>query len=395
MKNSIKTFFYNSYIYCLHVFALIGFVLVVGFFAIRFHFTDVKGVIDSNSQRFEEVVMGKNVKASVVRAGTENGKDILIKNSLDDLSLQMNNLAAKKAVKSKNYCQIDIIGKNAPEAAVKIIENYQKTDSDVLVSKMILAARLRIEAKYSSDVFAVCDNKNVEADDDLISKKYMGIQSATIFPWMDNDQWKTIREAIVKDKDVIDRAAGVVGIEPRLLVSCAIVEQVRLFNSNRELFKKFFEPLKILGNANKISLGIMGIKENTAIETENHLKDKNSPYYLGPEFEHKLDFENEDDADKRYDRLTENTHYFSYLYGAIYLKQMMSQWEKAGYDIKYRPEIVGTLFNVGFPQSQPNANPKVGGSQITVGESKYSFGSLAYEFYYSAELLDAFPYSLE
>jgi hypothetical protein len=71
---------------------------------------------------------------------------------------------------------------------------------------------------------------------------------------------------------------------------------------------------------------------------------------------------------------------------------MLSQWEHAGYDIKYRPEIATTLFNVGFPQSKPNADPKVGGSGIKVGDAEYSFGSLGYEFYYSGELFDAFPY---
>jgi hypothetical protein len=73
----------------------------------------------------------------------------------------------------------------------------------------------------------------------------------------------------------------------------------------------------------------------------------------------------------------------------------MKQWKDAGYDIKYRPEIVGTLFNVGFPQSKPKVNPQVGGSQILAGGQKYSFGSLAYEFYYSGELLYEFPYVVD
>ena len=60
--------------------------------------------------------------------------------------------------------------------------------------------------------------------------------------------------------------------------------------------------------------------------------------------------------------------------------------------MEYRPEIACTLYNVGFAQSKPKADPKVGGSGIAVGDAKYSFGSLGYEFYYSGELLDAFPY---
>jgi len=371
---------------------VVGFVLVVGFFAVRWHWTDVQGSIDANSERFSQALLGKEAQAQSKVLGVENEKNYTDVNSLDDLDFQIKQLSEKKALKAKNYCMIDVIGQYSPGTASKIIKIYQQTDADILASKMILVARIRVEEKNGNSVFAKCDAGNIQTDDDLIGKKYLGAESKTIFPWMDNEQWNTIRQAIVKDKDVIEKASLIAGIEPRLLVSCAIVEQVRLFNSDRELFKKFFEPLKILGNANKISLGIMGIKENTAIKTEGHLKDSNSPYYLGANLQNVLDFENGSGGNNRYDRLTENTHYYSYLYGAIYLKQMMTQWEKAGYDIKYRPEIAGTLFNVGFPQSKPNPNPKVGGSNIDVEGIKYTFGSLAYEFYYSGELIDAFPY---
>jgi len=359
---------------------------------VRWHWTDVQGSIDANSERFSQALLGKEAQAQSKVLGVENEKNYTDVNSLDDLDFQIKQLSEKKALKAKNYCMIDVIGQYSPGTASKIIKIYQQTDADILASKMILVARIRVEEKNGNSVFAKCDAGNIQTDDDLIGKKYLGAESKTIFPWMDNEQWNTIRQAIVKDKDVIEKASLIAGIEPRLLVSCAIVEQVRLFNSDRELFKKFFEPLKILGNANKISLGIMGIKENTAIKTEGHLKDSNSPYYLGANLQNVLDFENGSGGNNRYDRLTENTHYYSYLYGAIYLKQMMTQWEKAGYDIKYRPEIAGTLFNVGFPQSKPNPNPKVGGSNIDVEGIKYTFGSLAYEFYYSGELIDAFPY---
>ena len=392
MNNRFRIFFYYGYKVGLHVFALIGLVLVGGFFAVRFHWTDVKGAIDTNSNRFGQVVLGKQVQAQSSTVAVQDNSDGAA--TISNLDAQINDLTAKKIAKAKNYCDIDVIGQYAPGSAAEIIQAYQQLNSDMLVSRMILAVRIRIEEKNGSSVFANCDNGNVQQIDDVaLNKKYFGAQSATIFPWMNNEQWATIREAIVKDKDVVAKAAAVAGIEPRLLVSCAIVEQVRLFNTDREMYKKFFEPLKILGNANKISLGVMGVKEQTAIDIENHLKDPASPYYLGSEFEHALDYTSGAAADgDRYNRLTEDSHYYSYLYGALYLKQMMTQWEKAGYDIIYRPEIVGTLFNVGFPQSNPNPQPKVGGSEIAVDGTKYTFGSLAYEFYYSGELMDAFPY---
>ncbi|MEI8343802.1 MAG: hypothetical protein WCF93_02550 [Candidatus Moraniibacteriota bacterium] len=393
LNERFRLFFYWGYKVGLHVFAAIGFALVCGFFAVRFHLTDVAGMVDANSDRFGKTLLGSKVVAQAQVLGAESQKTEKVATSINALDFQIKQLAQEKELKVKNYCAIDVIGAFAPGAAWKIIQNYQLLDSDMLASKMILAARLRIEEKNGSNVFDSCDNGNVQIDDSLVAKKYFGAESQTIFPWMGNEQWATIKEAIVKDKDLIDRASTIAGIEPRLLVSCAIVEQVRLFNSQRELFKKFFEPLKILGNSNKISLGVMGVKENTAIETEQHLKDSFSPYYLGPQLSSALDFAAGDPVSQRYQRLTdEKNHYYSYLYGALYLKEMMTQWKNAGFDIDYRPEIIGTLFNVGFPQSKPNPTPKVGGSNIEVEGTKYTFGSLAYEFYYSGELTDAFPY---
>ncbi|MEI8067917.1 MAG: hypothetical protein WCG91_03150 [Candidatus Shapirobacteria bacterium] len=209
--------------------------------------------------------------------------------------------------------------------------------------------------------------------------------------WPDKKEWEVVAASISKDKYLIDKAAAVAKIEPRLIVSNLMVEQLRIFYSQRELYKKYFEPLKILSNSNKISLGVMAIKEQTAMDVEKHLKDKNSPYYLGAEYENMLDYPSQENlGGQRYARLTENSHYYNYLYGALYLKQMMKQWKDAGYDISSRPEIVGTLFNVGFPQSKPNANPKIGGSTVKIDKTEYSFGRLAYEFYYSGELINEF-----
>jgi hypothetical protein len=372
----------------LHAFALVGFVLVGGFFAVRFHLTDVKGAVDSRSDAY-----GKVLGVSITSKNDVSGKP-----SLDQLSQQIENLSKTKEIRQKNLCSIDAIGKVAPINAWNILDAYNKTGSDIIASKMIFAAAVRLrEALRAGEVDACEKNyaKTEISDYEKLQQKYKDKSGQNIFPWMNDQEWKTIEAAIIKDKDKINQAAAVANIEPRLIVASAIVEQVRLFHSQRELFKKFFEPLKILGNSNKISLGVMGVKEQTAIDTENHLKDPSSPYYLGANMEHILDFATEDVAIERYKRLTtEGDYYYSYLYGGIYMKQMMNQWKSAGYDISYRPEIVGTLFNVGFPQSKPNANPKVGGSEITIGDAKYSFGSLAYEFYYSGQLLDEFPFVL-
>ena len=91
----------------------------------------------------------------------------------------------------------------------------------------------------------------------------------------------------------------------------------------------------------------MAIKEKTAIQIENNLKDKNSPYYLGSNFENILDFKTADHSKERYERLTnEHDHFYAYLYGALYIKQVEAQWQASGFDISQRPEIIATLFNI-------------------------------------------------
>lgn len=211
-------------------------------------------------------------------------------------------------------------------------------------------------------------------------------------PWEATEEWQTIEEALRKDEHVIKEAAKQAGVNPRLIVAQVAVEQLRLFTTNRELFKTVFAPLKILGVQSQFSWGVIGIKEETAIQVENYLKDQSSPFYLGKEYEHLLDFKTENHGEERFMRIIdEDNRHYSYLYAGLHLKQLEIQWKNAGHNISNRPEILSTLFNIGFKYSKPNMNPKSGGALITIEGTGYSFGSLAGEFYHSNELVDIFP----
>jgi hypothetical protein len=212
------------------------------------------------------------------------------------------------------------------------------------------------------------------------------------FPLSHTKEWIAFRIAVTKDKAIIDTISKETGISGRLLVSLLVPEQMRLFHSNRALFEKIFEPLKILGNQSQFSWGIFGIKDDTARKIEEHLKNKNSPFYLGSSFEHMLDFKTSDTGEERFQRIIdEDDHTYSYLYSALYLAQINKQWEDAGFPINDRPEILATLFNLGFEKSVPKSNPKSDGSAIDINGTLYSFGDLAGEFYYSDEMIELFP----
>lgn len=212
------------------------------------------------------------------------------------------------------------------------------------------------------------------------------------YPWAKGEEWETLAAAIEKDAKVIEQAARVAGVDPRLLTACLVVEQLRLFHSEREVFKQVFSPLVILGNQSQFSWGVMGMKRETAIAVERFLKDKTSPHYLGARYEPLLDFETTEMEQERFARLVnEDDHYWSYLYSSLYLKQVTHQWQQAGHSIDGQIGVQATLFNIGFANSKPNPNPKIGGAIIKIGELDYTFGGLAEEFYYSSHLTDLFP----
>ena len=210
--------------------------------------------------------------------------------------------------------------------------------------------------------------------------------------WSDTEEWGVLEAALRKDADVITHAADAADIEARKIVAVLVSEQLRLFFTEREAYKQFFYPLKILGPQSQFSWGVMGMKEHTAIKVEQYLVDSSTPFYLGPSYESLLSFRTDDIENERYTRMIDqHDHYYSYLYAALYLKQLSQQWYKAGYPIDERIDILGTLYNIGFERSVPKQNPQVGGSAITIEGQEYSFGGLARSFYDSELLLDLFP----
>ena len=69
--------------------------------------------------------------------------------------------------------------------------------------------------------------------------------------WNKTAEWDVLRNAFIKDAPIINQVSTQVGISPLMLVSTITPEQIRFFTSNRESFKKYFEPLKILVSLSK------------------------------------------------------------------------------------------------------------------------------------------------
>lgn len=339
------------------IYSLIGFGLTTVFFAIKLHLTDDPGSVDVNDRYFQNLAQPKK--------------------SADSLN-------TKKGL-TDWYTKIMVLEKFYPQNAELMLKALSKNPDPRTAEKMFAALDLLLAGnnQYQQEIQKTEEfNKNITAQPVV----------ENLFAWMNMPEWKVFKEAVVKDSALIYRAARESDLAPRLIVSALVGEQIRLFNSEREAYKKWIGPLKILSNETKISLGVTGIKEETAILIEKYLKDSTSVYYPGKKYEKLLDFQTQATDSERYKRLTSyRNHYYSYIYAGLFIRQVQTQWQKAGFDISDRPEILATLFNVGFPQSHPKAAPRVGGSTIEIKGERYTFGMIAYQFYFSGELAEVFP----
>jgi len=218
--------------------------------------------------------------------------------------------------------------------------------------------------------------------------------SEPVMPWAESAEWRLLSEVFTRDQVVINQAARDAGISPRMILSGVMGEQLRFFNNRRESFKNYFEPLKILASLSKFSFGIAGLKPETVVLIEEHLKEPNSPYYLGSGMEHVADYSQNESTNlntARMNRITDTKNpYYSYLYVGLYMREVIAQWRAAGYEISDRPEILATLYNLGFNRSIPKAGAMAGGAEIMIGGTYYTFGEFAKQFYDSGELINIF-----
>ncbi len=354
----------------------IGYVglLMAGFFAVKLHVTDVAGTVDPNSDAYEQLSRSLlNIPIGQLHLPNVDSKDE----------------ETKKLAAAQDNCQIAVVNAVWPLNGTRITAAKTSGVSHEILAKMVFAVRLRdADSTFRAALDACITTPNTPQLAGLTS------HTANAFPWVNSEEWGIAQAAFTKDASTVNAAATTTTIEPRMIVAAGFVEQMRLYFTEREVYERFFRPLKVLGSATQFAWGVMAIKEVTAVMVENNLRDPKSLYYLGPEHEAALDFSTPDHNKERFDRLTnEKNHLYSYLYGGFELAQFRAQWRKENFPIDNRPEVLATLYNIGFKHSKPNNNPQVGGSTIHIADTDYTFGALAFEFYYSGEMLDVFPYT--
>lgn len=211
--------------------------------------------------------------------------------------------------------------------------------------------------------------------------------------WERTREWYVVESGLRKDAPVLLRVAKETGVPARMIAAAVVPEQLRFFTAEREVFKRYFEPMKLLGTLSQFSLGVSGIKEETARAIEAHAASTTSPFYPGPDVSALIAYAPEGPRHSElFERLTdEHDHYYSYLYTALFMREVEAQWARSGYDLSGNVGTLVTLFNIGFDASEPKASPTPGGARITVGGTTYTYGELGARFFASDVLTDVFP----
>lgn len=364
MLNKIKQLSWKTVLFrfVIYGFAIVGFVLCTTWLAIKLKLTNDPGGVDINDRYFQTVSLSDSQRHSLLS---------------DSVRLE--------GLKNLAYYKIIVLGISHPQNARLMMNYFRKTEDVHTVEHMLDA--MSIYMKDSADFY-----KLVSSHEKFLTSKN-NIYHDNLFWWSTIEEWPVLKAAVSKDYKVIDSVAKITGVNARMISAVLIAEQIRLFDSRREAFKKWIAPLKILTSETSFSWGVTGIKDFTAKNIEHNLIDKNSVFYPGPAYEHLLDFKTNKPDQERFERITNiKNHFYAYLYSALCIKQLETQWRRAGYDLTDRPEIMATLYNIGFNYSVPKPDPQVGGSTIDIQGKKYTFGLLAYEYYFSGEMAELLPY---
>src|ERR1035437_8822335 len=252
---SWKVLLYRSFVYG---FAIIGFGLCSAWLAVKLKLTNDPGSVDVNDRYFQHATL------------TNEQRRALLTDS-----------AQLESLKSLTYFKILALGVSHPKNARNILDYYRRTEDVRTVEHMLDA--MGIYMTDSTDF-----QKRVTEDGKIFSEK--NHNTSNLFWWSTIEEWPVLKVAVAKDAKVIDTVAKRTGANPRLISAVLIAEQIRLFDSRREAFKKWIQPLKILSNETTFSWGVTGIKDFTAKTIEHNLIDKTSPFYMGAAYEHLLDF---------------------------------------------------------------------------------------------------------
>ncbi len=275
-------------------------------------------------------------------------------------------------------------------------------------SRATTGAKLRWKESNVALAKKVTETRDIDRFTKTVSDKKIEILEHMV---LNNGKWvlkknglwyrnRTLGSGSLKEiganKDNFIEIGNLLEISPRLIASLCFAEHMRQRDSYRASMRRMVDRIGATQFLSKTKLHsfsqwLCSIKPVTAREVEKYLKDKKSPYYLWEKYEHVLDYK-----EKWYEtnklvkeRLIDDK--WNILYAGIIVKMFEQQREKAGFSIAQRPDILTTLYNLGFRLSKPKQNPQAWWADIVLQYTKN--GVVKREQYYYGELAEAFFFS--
>lgn len=159
---------------------------------------------------------------------------------------------------------------------------------------------------------------------------------------------------IIERKEMVLSASEKFDVNPTFLSSVIYTERTKNYDWTDEAFD---EAIARVGQNS--SLGFSQVKIKTAYFIERQLSDTTSKFYCGKKYSNILEVSKS--PFQIIEKLQNDS--LNILYASAYLRVIQNFWSSSGYSIDDRPEIIGSLYQLGLFHSngkvrEPHFNPR-------------------------------------
>lgn len=148
---------------------------------------------------------------------------------------------------------------------------------------------------------------------------------------------------IVERKSMVLEASKLFDVNPKYLAAIIYTERTKNYDWTDEAFD---EVIARVGQNS--SIGFSQVKIKTAYFIEKQLTDSTSKFYCGKKYENILELSRS--PFKLIEKLKVDS--LNILYAAAYLRLIQTFWSESGYSIDDKPEIIGSLYQLGLFHSE-------------------------------------------
>ena len=208
---------------------------------------------------------------------------------------------------------------------------------------------------------------------------------------------KTVEESIEKLSPYINQYSEELGVDSRIVGGIIYVESLRYFTTEKGFIEAKLNSSSFTKELLKLYGATYGVGQMSSDEQRRCIENFNNPntsFYMGKQFENYLsedDFKKVQEGEETVSDLGIISRDYKHpdiqvKFIASFVAQIQKQWGKAGHNISNRPDVLATLYNLGFDKSKPKANPKAGGSKNYIFGKTINFGEAVQQWHDTSNL---------